>query len=143
MAPVGRLPDWRFRPRENVPGVRYTRIEVGVSPRLSWYLTENVKVVPVVPDPGETVGSVRLPLSGQLTARADAGNTASATSSDSVTVAAPASLRPCRFSERRGMIGLPVGDSNVEQGCALVSPPVGQHDRYFGRAREQDATPAE
>jgi hypothetical protein len=64
-------------------------------------LTENVNVVAVVPDPGDTDGSVRLPLSGQVTARTAAGNTASATSSDSVTVAAPASLRPCRLSERR------------------------------------------
>ena len=90
---MGRLPDCRLSPRENVPGVRYTRIEVGASPRLSWYLTENVNVVDVEPDPGDTDGSVRLPLSGQLTARTEAGNTASATSSDSVRIAAVADVR--------------------------------------------------
>ena len=38
------------------------------------------------------------------------------------------------------MIGLPVGDANVEQRRALVSPPVGDHHRYFGRRHaSQDA----
>ncbi len=41
------------------------------------------------------------------------------------------------------MIGLPVGDTNVEQQRALVSPPVGDQPRYFGRVRGQDAQPAE
>jgi spermidine/putrescine transport system ATP-binding protein len=37
-------------------------------------VTLKVKAVVVVPDPGETDGPVRLPLSGQVTARTEAGN---------------------------------------------------------------------
>ena len=47
---------------------------VRYSPALSWYLTENVKFVAVVPEPGETDGSVRLPLSGHVTARTGVTN---------------------------------------------------------------------
>jgi hypothetical protein len=55
-------------------------------------VTENVKLVDVVPDPGETDGPVRLPLSGQLTARTGAGTASSDALINAVSAIAPTSV---------------------------------------------------
>jgi hypothetical protein len=71
---------------------------VGCSPALSWYVTEKVKLVDVVPDPGDTDGPVRLPLSGQETARADAGNANSDMLNQTVSASPP--TRDLRYRRR-------------------------------------------
>ena len=99
---MARLPDWSVRLRTS-PDEKYTRIQSGVSARLSWYLTENVKVVAVVPVPGDTDGSVRFPLSGQVTAMTAAGNQVREATTSDVTANAPTNRlrKRCRLSNGR------------------------------------------
>jgi hypothetical protein len=65
-------------------------------------VTRNVKLVAVVPEPGETDAFVRLPLSGQLMARTDVGNASSDKLNHVESASAPTRVIRYRCGTRRG-----------------------------------------
>jgi hypothetical protein len=71
----------------------YTRIEVGSSPALSWYVTEKLNVVEGVPEFGDAFAFVRFPLSGQATAATGTASQGSSAAASARLAAIPA-VRP-------------------------------------------------
>jgi diguanylate cyclase (GGDEF)-like protein len=108
---------------------------------LSWYVTENVKLVDVVPEPGEADPFVRLPLSGHDTASTGTTNIGSSVKSETPTAIAIARSSRALSPAGCGAVRVMAGDATVGLSRARVPASVGRAQPYFRHDVRRPAVP--